>query len=133
MATTDPRVDQYIQRAAPFAQPVLTHLRGVLHSGCPALHETINSGTPKRHLRYRARPSLPRTNPQRSYRRTSPPPSQGMTLRAGPSTHSHRANGTSTSTGSPKPSGEETRAQRLAQAIEWLAEGKPRRWKYQGC
>ncbi|MGN6513727.1 MAG: YdeI/OmpD-associated family protein [Lysobacteraceae bacterium] len=26
---------------------------------------------------------------------------------------------------------EDTRARRLAQAIEWLAEGKPRNWKYQ--
>jgi uncharacterized protein YdeI (YjbR/CyaY-like superfamily) len=28
---------------------------------------------------------------------------------------------------------EETRAKRLAQAIEWLAEGKPRNWKYMNC
>jgi uncharacterized protein YdeI (YjbR/CyaY-like superfamily) len=27
---------------------------------------------------------------------------------------------------------EETRQKRLSQAIEWLAEGKPRHWKYQG-
>jgi len=26
-----------------------------------------------------------------------------------------------------------TRAQRLAQTIEWLAEGKPRNWKYMNC
>jgi uncharacterized protein YdeI (YjbR/CyaY-like superfamily) len=28
---------------------------------------------------------------------------------------------------------EETRARRLAQAIEWMAEGKSRHWKYQDC
>jgi len=28
---------------------------------------------------------------------------------------------------------EETRQRRLAQAIEWLAEGKPRNWKYMAC
>lgn len=28
---------------------------------------------------------------------------------------------------------EETRARRIAQAIEWLAEGKSRYWKYQNC
>lgn len=28
---------------------------------------------------------------------------------------------------------EETRRKRLAQAIEWLAEGKPRHWKYMDC
>jgi uncharacterized protein YdeI (YjbR/CyaY-like superfamily) len=27
----------------------------------------------------------------------------------------------------------ETRKRRLAQAIEWMAEGKPRNWKYQNC
>lgn len=27
----------------------------------------------------------------------------------------------------------ETRAKRLAQAIEWMAEGKRRNWKYEGC
>jgi uncharacterized protein YdeI (YjbR/CyaY-like superfamily) len=26
---------------------------------------------------------------------------------------------------------DETRARRLAQAIEWMAEGKPRNWKYE--
>ena len=26
-----------------------------------------------------------------------------------------------------------TRAQRIAQTIEWLAEGKPRNWKYMNC
>lgn len=29
--------------------------------------------------------------------------------------------------------GEDTRARRLAQAIEWMAEGKARNWKYQNC
>jgi hypothetical protein len=28
---------------------------------------------------------------------------------------------------------EETRAKRIAQALEWLAEGKRRNWKYEGC
>lgn len=27
----------------------------------------------------------------------------------------------------------ETRARRIAQAVAWLAEGKPRHWKYEGC
>jgi hypothetical protein len=29
MATKDPRVDAYIARAAPFAQPILKHIRKV--------------------------------------------------------------------------------------------------------
>jgi uncharacterized protein YdeI (YjbR/CyaY-like superfamily) len=28
---------------------------------------------------------------------------------------------------------EDTRAKRLAQAVEWMAEGKPRNWKYMNC
>ncbi|WP_422010160.1 YdeI/OmpD-associated family protein [Roseateles sp.] len=28
---------------------------------------------------------------------------------------------------------EETRAKRIAQAVQWLAEGKSRHWKYEGC
>lgn len=27
----------------------------------------------------------------------------------------------------------ETRTKRIAQAVEWMAEGKPRHWKYQNC
>jgi uncharacterized protein YdeI (YjbR/CyaY-like superfamily) len=29
--------------------------------------------------------------------------------------------------------GEDTRARRLEQALEWLAQGKPRNWKYMKC
>ena len=28
---------------------------------------------------------------------------------------------------------DDTRQRRLAQAVEWMAEGKPRNWKYTGC
>ena len=28
---------------------------------------------------------------------------------------------------------EDTRAKRLAQAVEWMAEGKRRNWKYESC
>lgn len=41
MAKTDPRVDAYIANAAPFAQPILMHLRRVVHAGCPGVRETI--------------------------------------------------------------------------------------------
>jgi uncharacterized protein YdeI (YjbR/CyaY-like superfamily) len=42
----DLRVDAYIARAAPFAQPILTHLRGVIHAAVPGLDETIKWGMP---------------------------------------------------------------------------------------
>ncbi len=46
MPKKDPRVDAYIAQAAPFAQPILRHLRKVAHAGCPALEETIKWGVP---------------------------------------------------------------------------------------
>ena len=42
----DPRVDAYIEKAAPFAQPVLTHLRKLMHQACPHAAESIKWGMP---------------------------------------------------------------------------------------
>lgn len=41
MGMRDPRVDAYIEQAAPFAQPILRHLRKVVHAGCPDVEETV--------------------------------------------------------------------------------------------
>ena len=41
MARKDPRVDEYIKKAAPFARPILRHLRQIVHAGCPQVEETI--------------------------------------------------------------------------------------------
>lgn len=41
MGKKDPRVNGYIAKAAPFAKPILTHLRKVVHAGCPAVTETM--------------------------------------------------------------------------------------------
>jgi len=41
MGKRDPRVDAYIKKSAPFAQPILKHLRKIVHAGCPAAEETI--------------------------------------------------------------------------------------------
>lgn len=38
---TDKRVDAYIAKAQPFAQPILKHLRKLVHQGCPEVVETI--------------------------------------------------------------------------------------------
>ena len=38
---TDPRVDAFIADAAEFAQPILRHLRKLVHEACPAVEETI--------------------------------------------------------------------------------------------
>ncbi len=44
--TTDPRVDAYIAKSAEFAQPILRHLRALVHEACPAAEETIKWGMP---------------------------------------------------------------------------------------
>jgi len=46
MPTKDPRVDAYIAEAADFARPILTHLRKIIHQGCPEIVETIKWGSP---------------------------------------------------------------------------------------
>jgi hypothetical protein len=46
MPTRDPRIDAYVAKAAPFARPVLTHLRKVIHAAVPDVEETIKWGMP---------------------------------------------------------------------------------------
>ncbi len=46
MGQKDPRIDQYIADAPPFARPILRHLRKVMHAGCPALVETMKWSRP---------------------------------------------------------------------------------------
>ena len=40
MATTDPFVDAYIEKAQDFAKPVLRHIRKLVHEACPDVVET---------------------------------------------------------------------------------------------
>ncbi len=46
MASHDPRIDAYLERAEEFAQPVLEHLRAIVHATCPNVEETIKWGFP---------------------------------------------------------------------------------------
>lgn len=46
MGKKHPDVDAYITRSAPFARPILRHLRAVVHAGCPAVEETLKWGHP---------------------------------------------------------------------------------------
>jgi uncharacterized protein YdeI (YjbR/CyaY-like superfamily) len=46
MATTDPRIDAYIDAAADFSKPILRQLRTAVHDGCPGAVETIKWGFP---------------------------------------------------------------------------------------
>jgi hypothetical protein len=43
---TDSRVDQYIAKAPPFAQPILTELRKRIQKACPGAEETIKWNVP---------------------------------------------------------------------------------------
>ncbi|MGH9741714.1 MAG: YdeI/OmpD-associated family protein [Candidatus Acidiferrum sp.] len=42
----DPRVDAYIEKAAPFAQPMLAHLRQLMHQACPRAAEDVKWSMP---------------------------------------------------------------------------------------
>lgn len=41
MGRRDPRVDAYIATSAEFAQPILSHLRDLVHATCPDVEETM--------------------------------------------------------------------------------------------
>jgi len=51
MPTLDPRIDDYIAKSADFAQPILHHLRAIVHEACPEVEETIKWGFP--HFMYK--------------------------------------------------------------------------------
>lgn len=44
--TTDPRIDAYIAKAAPFAQPILKHVRERVHIVAPEAEETLKWSMP---------------------------------------------------------------------------------------
>ena len=46
MTPHDPRIDAYIAKAAPFAQPILQHLREVVHTACPEVEEGVKWSMP---------------------------------------------------------------------------------------
>lgn len=51
MPANEPRVDSYIHKSAAFAQPILQHLRKLVHDACPAVTETIKWSCP--HFEYK--------------------------------------------------------------------------------
>lgn len=46
MPARDPRVDAYIKTAAPFARPILEHLRDIVHATCPDVVEAMKWSAP---------------------------------------------------------------------------------------
>ena len=43
---TESKIDAYIASAAPFAQPILDHLRRLVHQACPDIEEKVKWGFP---------------------------------------------------------------------------------------
>jgi uncharacterized protein YdeI (YjbR/CyaY-like superfamily) len=42
----NPKVDAYLAKTQPFAQPIMTHLRDLVHQACPEVEETIKWSRP---------------------------------------------------------------------------------------
>ena len=51
MGSRDARVDAYIARSAPFARPILSHIRKAVHAACPDVDETMKWSFP--HFMYK--------------------------------------------------------------------------------
>jgi uncharacterized protein YdeI (YjbR/CyaY-like superfamily) len=51
MGTRDPRFDAYIEKSAPFARPILTYIREVVHEACPEATEEFKWSSP--HFTYK--------------------------------------------------------------------------------
>lgn len=155
MPTYDPRFDEYIENAQPFARPILKRLRKVVHAAVPDVQENWKWSNPafdykgifcsmaafKQHcifgfwkhellidrgviepddtiLRHRGRiTSVDDLPPDRELTRI---------LKAAFSP-SHKREYVEWVT---EAKSEETRNRRLVHAVEWMAQGKPRNWKY---
>ena len=46
MSKINPQIDSYIDKAAPFAQPILNHLRELIHEACPEVEEKMKWSFP---------------------------------------------------------------------------------------
>ncbi len=200
----DPRIDLYISKAPPFAQPILEYIRDVVHEACPEVVETLKwqqpffchtngkvvvfAGAFKQHLRFgiwnaeaaaslreaaghdkgatgstviiRSLKDLPTKAKmiasfrkawkdagegktvmrRRDYQTPKPPlevpadlaaalkksrPAQAVFDKFSPSCKREYI------TWITEARQQATRDRRLAQAIEWIAEGKQRNWKYE--
>jgi uncharacterized protein YdeI (YjbR/CyaY-like superfamily) len=204
MATKNPHVDAYIAKSADFAKPILTHIRELVHQGCPEVEETLKWSMPfftykgmlchmaafKSHCslgfwksklvmgnensssndekdgmgqfgRISSLKDLPSDKKMLAYikeakrlndegiQKPSKPKPKGARELAIPAelsaalkknkkasaafegfSYSHKKEYVDWLTEAKR---EETKSQRLATTIGWLAEGKPRHWKYANC
>lgn len=200
MPKHDPRIDAYIERAAPFAQPILTRVRALVHEGCPEVEETIKWGMPtfeyaggilcgmaafRQHASFgfwkhalvlgegEPRDGMGSYGKMASLKDLPPKKTLIAHIKKAMKLNEDGAKTSATRKSAPKPppeapadlvaalkknkaaqatfdgfapgarrdyvewiveaKREETRAKRLAQAVEWMAEGKRRNWKYENC
>jgi uncharacterized protein YdeI (YjbR/CyaY-like superfamily) len=207
--TQSSKVDAYMAKAQPFAQPILVHLRELVHKACPDVEETIKWSRPffeyrgailcnmsafKRHcsfgfwgeeigavlldeqaLRGDAMGSLGRiasvkdlpadklmlgwirqaaafiangqyTSPIAARQKVVKAPKQAAEVppELASALNKNKKAAAAFAAFSPSCKREyvewiadakrpETRSKRIATAIEWIAEGKQRKWKYQNC
>ncbi|HCF25411.1 MAG TPA: YdeI/OmpD-associated family protein [Novosphingobium sp.] len=192
----DPRIDAYIAKSAPFAQPILRHIRALVHGAIPGLDEDLKWGMP--HFLYKGKnlagmaafkahctmmihgdgrqgdamgqfgkiatlsdlpieadlagklraaaeridsagtalkPKVAAKAPKAEIAMPDDFAAelarlQGMRERFDAMAPSHRREYLEWIVEAKRP---ETRAKRIAQAGEWIAEGKKRNWKYEGC
>ncbi len=198
-ARTDPRIDDYIERQAEFAKPILRHLRDAVHAACPEAEEAVKWGMPafmykgeilanmaafKAHATFgfwrgslilgedeRQRTAMGQFGRLTSIQDLPEPetlaaliqkamaltdqgvkPARNKTAKEAAPTPADLAtalqeNPAAHATFETFPPGcqreyidwvleakrPETRAKRVAQAVEWMAEGKRRNWKYEKC
>ena len=195
MPKRDPRIDDYIARSAAFAQPILTHIRDVVHTACPDVEETLKWRSPtfvyaggilcgmaafKEHCQFHFwkgglihdEDGVSVNDSLRAVTKISDLPSKRQLTRYIKQAMTLNEEGVSVPkrTAAPKPElqvpddlsaalkrnrkaaetfenfspshrreyiewiteakRDLTRERRVAQAMEWLAEGKPRNWKY---
>lgn len=195
MGTRNPQVDAYIEKAQPFAQPIMVKLRDLFHKACPEIEEKIKWGVPsferkgivggfagfKQHVGW-GMPKAKLLNDPTGALRTDvasilstkltsvkdlppdkvildlirqavalneqgvkptvkpkapakTPPDLAAALKASDRAAaafrdfapSHKREYIEWITEAKQPA---TRQRRIAQAVEWIAEGKPRNWKY---
>ncbi len=197
--SSDPRIDAYIAKAAPFARPILEHVRSRIHAAAPEAEETLKWSHPtftvdgkillgmaafKAHaiinfwrgqelrgddasraamgqfgkltsvdelpsdkdfdalVREAAKLAKTAPAPRKTKHEPKPAPAMHPELAAALA----KAPKAKAVLDSFPPSAQRdylewideakqdaTRAKRIAMAVEWLAEGKRRHWKYQNC
>ena len=200
MANRDPRIDAYIAKAAPFAQPILLRVRALVHEASPDVEETMKWSMPtfvyaggilagmaafKQHASFGfwrhaevVGDDSPRDGMGSYGKLTSlkdlPPKTRLMAdIKRAAALNAQGAKAPATRKAAPRPppdtprelaaalaknrkakatfdafppsckreyvewiveaKRQETRDKRLAQAVEWMAEGKRRNWKYENC